>query len=170
MLKVQNILRITNDKEEQIEKRTEKYCRKERTYTWTNIADFAWSLMKQALEILRDDSKHPFSLFLLLQFLKNLTGDRSLPDWENEWILQQERELIFSLKFAGIIKKKNEVLICYSFLSMKIFPIPSQRKYSQGWGCAWKSKYFLFSVKIIHCSAKFYLQVTLAQIRAIPLT
>lgn len=103
--KVQNIIRITNKKEKQMEKRTEKYCRKERTYTWTNSSDFAWSLMKQALEILRHDRKHPFSLFILLQFLKNLTGDRSLLDWDNVWMLQQERQLFFPLKFSGILKK-----------------------------------------------------------------
>lgn len=60
--------------------------------------------------------------------------------------------MIFVLKFAGILKK-NEVLECYSFSSMTISPIASQRKHS--WrgvgGGVCKSKYCLFSVKIIHC-------------------
>lgn len=109
MHKVQNILRITNKKEEQIEKRTEKYCRKERTYTGTNISNFAWSLMKQALQILRWQQTSIFFICTTAVFKESTW--RSEPSWLRKCMnITAGKVIIFSPQFAGILKKLTQVL------------------------------------------------------------
>lgn len=125
---------------------------------------FAWSLMKQTLEVWRNDSKHPFPVFVLLQFLKNLTGDFLLTERICDYCSRKGNYFCPSnlQVFLKNIKSSNVILS----LSLS-HNLPEKASLKRGL-CV--QIQILFSVKVINSWAKLCLQIALDQIRAVPLT